>query len=183
MDKLDLEELVHLAIHASTQQRHDDAINYLKNAQEKQADNPHVTLLLAAEYAQIKMYERALDYFEKTTHLAPELLVARLQWGLLLMVLNRLDTAQEALSPLLELPSDNAYGLFASGLEALINRDITKAITQLNKGIEQNKENEPLNMDIQKIIDDIQQQQDTEQTEVDTGKNVNELLLSTYHQE
>ncbi|MCO7223699.1 M48 family metallopeptidase [Pleionea sp. CnH1-48] len=181
MDNLDLEELMHLAIHASSNGRNDDAINYLKKAQEIDTENAHIAFLLAAEYAQIKMYDRALTLFEKTTQLAPELSVARLQWGLLLIMLEQSDNAKATLEPLTDLEEESPYKMFSKGLLALLEEQMDEAKALFAKGIESNHENEPLNNDFRRIINNIDGKLENSESTEDTKENANEFLLSTYN--
>ncbi|HEX5126166.1 MAG TPA: hypothetical protein VFW00_05460, partial [Rhodocyclaceae bacterium] len=63
-EKFDGPELLHLAIDAANRDDHGQAITYLKAAQEKKlssVDYAKLTYFLGAEYAQIGMYDRAVE--------------------------------------------------------------------------------------------------------------------------
>ncbi|WP_144394051.1 tetratricopeptide repeat protein [Pleionea sediminis] len=189
MENLDSEELLHLAMHASSQNRHDDAIQHLKTALSQDTNNAFVNYLLAAEYASIAFYDRALTYFETTAELAPDLHVARLQWGLLLTALDQIDKASLVLEPLVSLEEDNFYRQFANGLQLLIKEDLESSRDAIKKAISLNDENVPLNQDFEKIVKEIEarlsgdkQQAQTEEDGDDQDKSgVNSFLLSSYN--
>jgi tetratricopeptide (TPR) repeat protein len=183
MDNLDPKELLHLALHASSHDRHDDAINYLKQALKVDNNNAFVNFLLAAEYAQIAFYDRALEYFDKTTTLAPELYVARLQYGLLLTSLNIVDEAKSVLLSLEDLEEGDCYRLFAEGLRAFIDEDLSKAKDFFNEGIAANLENLPLNEDFKRIVQEIEQKVNSgnnANNDVIENSSANSFLLSSY---
>ena len=182
MDNLDAQELLHLAMFAASKENHDDALGYLKQALAQEETNPNITLMLAAEYAEIGMYERALEFFDKTILLAPELKVAQLQASLLLITLDRLEPAQTHLAELIELGEANYFGLFALGLQALIDEKLENAKAFLQKARELNQENLPLNDDINKIIEQIELRLNQTNSDMndDNEHDSNDLLMSTY---
>lgn len=67
---------------------------------EAHPDVAEVHLLIAAELAEDRDWEGADAAFRRATELAPELLVARFQWGLLAHSRGELAKAREILAPL-----------------------------------------------------------------------------------
>ena len=110
--RLDADELLHLAIHATHDGRHDMAISYLKQALELSADDPRLVYLLAAEHAQLGMFERAIEGMAKAIALAPDLHIARLQLGLLYLSFNRIEETLSVWSALDALDDDEPLKLF-----------------------------------------------------------------------
>lgn len=185
MQNLDSQELLHLAIFAASKDNHDDALGYLKQALLQEPENANVSLMLAAEYAEIGMYDRAIECYEKTIKLMPSLKVAQLQLSLLLITFDRLDDASLHIDQLCSLGEANYFAVFALGLKSLIKEDLRDAVSWLEKGCSINNENEPLNEDIKKIISEVETrlaQAHDNVTQPDNNVNSNERLLSTYNQ-
>jgi hypothetical protein len=67
----------------------------------------------------------------------------------------------EIWGPLEELPDDAALKSFKRGLEALIRDDFAACIGFLQRGIELNLQNAPLNRDMSMIIDRVRETTDT----------------------
>src|ERR1044071_3503357 len=109
---LDQEELVHLATEASGQQRHGDAIEYLKQSLAK-SKNFKALYLLAAEHAQIGLTERAIGEFQQALELQPGMSAARFQLGLLFLCNARADEALDAWKPLEKAAAGDPYAVFA----------------------------------------------------------------------
>ena len=98
--QLDDSELLHLAIRASQNNRHDDAIGFLKQALELAPGNAKVHYMLGAEHAEIGLYDRAADEIAKAVELDPGLVTAQFQLGLLHMTSGRITEAENVWKPL-----------------------------------------------------------------------------------
>jgi len=178
---LDQEELLHLAMEASRQQRHGDAIDYLKQAVERSDSNYKALYLLAAQHAQIGMTERAIEEFNKALAIEPNLPPARFQLGLLLLCNARVQEALEALEPLEQLAESDPYLHFKRGLECLCRDDFAGCEQNLKRGMELNTVNPALNVDMQRILDDVAAhlaKQDAEKPA--TGAQPGQILLNAY---
>lgn len=154
MDVLDAEELYHLAIKAGQENDSDKAIRYYKQSLEKDPQ-PQTYYLLAAEYADLGMYGRAVEYMNSAVEMNPELYTAHLQLGLLHLVTQNTPAATEAFQPLLTLPDQSYLYKFGVGLIALIEEDLAAAKASLLAGIDSNQENPALNGDMRKIVGNI----------------------------
>ncbi len=181
MENLDTQELLHLAMFAASKDHHDDALTYLKQALKQEPKNPNVCLLLAAEYAEIGMYDRALEFFDSAERIDPNLKIAALQSSLLLISLDRLEEAKTKLEQLKTLDDTSYMGLFASGLLYLIEENFTSAHEQLTKGCLANQDNLPLNEDITKIIKQIENHNADNDNNEFEPEETNSLLMSTYN--
>ncbi len=183
--RLDVDELLHLAIHASQQNRHEDTMNYLKQALEIAPENAKVHYLLGAEHAEIGLYDRAVTDMEKAVKFDPSLVTAHFQLGLLHVTAGRVDQAVKAWKPLDALGQENPLYLFKTGLEQLVRDQFDSCIDSLSRGIKLNTMNEALNKDMQRIIDDVkarQQQAPAASTKSDKPKSTpaSHVLLSAY---
>jgi tetratricopeptide (TPR) repeat protein len=152
---LDQNELLQLAINASQADNGGAAIAYLKEAVGRADANAIAHYLLGAEYAQIQMYERAIDEMEAALALDPALITARLQLGLLQLGQNAAERALAVFAPLQELDPAHPFALFGRGLSLLAGDQLAAASACLQDGIVANNINPALNGDMQKIVDEI----------------------------
>jgi tetratricopeptide (TPR) repeat protein len=152
---LDQDELLRLALDASAQGQGGAAIAYLKEAVGRVDATAFAHFLLGAEYAQIKLYERAAGEMEAALALDPGLSVARLQLGLLWLTGAQADKAALTLAPLAELPPADPMRLFGAGLEHLMHDRFDDATAALQSGIQANTANDHLNGEMQLILDEI----------------------------
>lgn len=185
MGSLDAEELFHLGLKASEAGDHEKAILRLKESLEK---NPAAATqyILAAEYAEIGMYPRAIDGMERTITLDPTLWTAYLQKGMLHLVTGDPSSAQSSLAPLLDKEQLGSLHLFASGIDALLLGEPERAVALLKKGIELNESNPALNKDMERILAGLQLS--LKQPDVDVGEKSksesgesNRFFLSSYN--
>jgi tetratricopeptide (TPR) repeat protein len=179
---LDQEELVHLAIEASGQQRHGDAIEYLKQSLAK-AKNFKALYLLAAEHAQIGMTERAIEEFRQALEIEPGMAAARFQLGLLFLCNARVEEALDAWQPLEKaVPAGDPYAVFAGGLTKLARDEFTAAATELRRGMEINRVNAALNADMKRVLERIEAHLsgDVPPPQSGNGAQPGQFLLSAY---
>lgn len=166
--KLNTEELLHLALDASKKGQTESSIEYLKRAIELSPEDGRIHYMLAAEHAQIGMFNEAAQEMEHAVQLDPTLYTAHFQLGLLHLTSGRVEQATTAWAALDALSEDNFLFLFKSGLEHLVRDEFAPCIDKLKRGIELNTLNQPLNLDMQRIITDIQEKtQDTPPPEED----------------
>ena len=179
--KLDQEELLHLAIEASREQRHGDAIDYLKQAVERSDSNYKALYLLAAEHAQIGMTERAIEEFKKALSIEPNLAAARFQLGLLLLCNARVEEALAAWELLEQLDESDPYLHFKRGMESLSRDDFAGCERELKRGMELNTVNAALNTDMQRVLNDVAAHVSRQSLDTSlTGEQPGQILLSAY---
>lgn len=155
MTKFDAQELFHLGMKASKENDQDTAISYYKQSIELEP-KAETRYLLAAEYASLGMYERAIEVMKQATQENPQLWTAYIQIGMLYLVTGNPSEVHPSVAPLLALPDDdNALKLFAQGLSAVADNNAPAAVQFLEQGILLNKENAPLNGDMQQLIQQI----------------------------
>lgn len=152
---LDQTELIQLSTEASTTGEAGAAIAYLKEAVSRPDATGAAHYLLGAEYAQIKLYDRAVSEMEAGLALDPTLSIARLQLGLLWLTSGVADRALQVFAPLSELSENDPLRYFGEGLCALIGDKFDDTVRLLQAGMALNETNAPLNGDMQKIIDEI----------------------------
>jgi tetratricopeptide (TPR) repeat protein len=153
--RLDDEELLHLALRASNENRHEEAIAYLKQAIELSPGNAKAHYMLGAEHAEIGLYDRAAAEMAKAVQLDPGLVTAQFQLGLLHITSARVQEAEEAWKPLDKLGANNPFYLFKTGMLHLARDEFEACIEALEKGIALNQQNPALNNDMRRVIDDV----------------------------
>jgi tetratricopeptide (TPR) repeat protein len=194
---LDNDELVHLALYAMRNDRHDEAMSLLKRAIEASPDSAAAHYLLGAEHAQIGLYDRAVAEMAESVRLDPGIPAAHFQLGLLHLTAGRVREAETAWQPLERLAVDDPLRLFKSALLHLVNEERELCIQELQAGIERNTLNEALNDDMRRLLADLQMRQRGTDTREDTSQGTDSnrspappqvpvpskrMLLSTYDQ-
>jgi tetratricopeptide (TPR) repeat protein len=155
-ERLDSDELLHLAIRASEADKHEESISYLKRALDIAPKNGKIHYLLGAEHAQIGLYERAIEEMRRAVDLDPTLYTAHFQLGLLYVTSGLPEQAKSAWKSLDNLGSNDPLYHFKSGLVHLISDEFPQAIENLKKGLATNKGNEALNRDMRRILSDVE---------------------------
>jgi tetratricopeptide (TPR) repeat protein len=157
MEVLDAEELLQLALKASGEASHEQSITYLKRALALRPDEGKLHYMLAAEHAQMGLYERAAEEMAKAVELDPSLVTAHFQLGLLHVTSGRVEQAEAAWRPLDKLGRDHFLHLFKSGMLHLVRDEFKESAACLERGIQANNFNEALNNDMRKVLRDVQE--------------------------
>lgn len=118
-------------------------------------DDPRLHFLKGSLLAGREDYAAARASMRHAVDLAPDFAVARFQLGFLLLTSGEPHAAQEAWGPLHALPADNYLHLFVRGLTKLVHDEFEDTIGLLTEGIARNRENAPMNNDMQMIIDEV----------------------------
>lgn len=116
-------------------------------------------------------YAGARSAMRQALDIAPGFDVARFQLGFLLLTCGEPVAAQETWGPLYGLAQDHYLRLFVTGLCHLIRDEFAEAIACLERGISQNRENAPMNRDMQLIVDEVRRKS------ADTGEQVSSVDL------
>lgn len=150
---LDQAELFQLGMNAIDKGETGAALSYLKEAVARPDATALSHFVLAAEYAQIAMYDRAVVEMEAALALDPGLAIARFQLGQLWLTIGDYDRADLAWAPLAELPATDFLNRFGAGLRHLVRREFDDSRRCLLEGIALNDANVPLNEDMQRLLD------------------------------
>lgn len=124
----------------------------LQAAVSKDPLNAELRYLLGAELAEGGDHEHAIVELATAVKLKPELHTARFQLGLLHLTLARPAECIAAWEPLDAAEGEASLKLFKHGMEALIRDDFQQCIDLLQRGIEVNTTNPPLNRDMAMVI-------------------------------
>lgn len=137
----------------------DGGMGELRSAVGDFPNDARLLFLYGSVAAGAQEYGEAREAMRRAVDLAPKFHIARFQLGLLLLSSGEPFAAQEAWGPLHSLSQDNYLRIFVNGLCRLIQDDFGDAIRLLEEGITLNRENTPMNRDMQMIIDEIQAKQ------------------------
>ena len=127
-------------------------LSRLRAAIAREPGNAELHYLLGAELAQRQEYPEAVRQMRTALDIDPKLHFARLQLGLLYLTMAQPDDSLAIWAPLEELEETAALKAFKRGLEALIRDDFSSCIGILQRGIDLNKQNAPLNHDMTQLI-------------------------------
>lgn len=181
---LDQTELLRLALEANRSGADGNAMAYLKEAVSRPDATGSAHFLLGAEYAQIKLYDRAVNEMEAALALDPGLSIARLQLGLLWLTSGAAERSQQVLAPLSDLAESDPLRLFGEGLCALIRDEFDETVRLLEQGIARNRDNDALNGDMRRLLDELALARKAGQAEAPPQPAATEefphLLLSAY---
>jgi tetratricopeptide (TPR) repeat protein len=151
----DVDELLHLAIKLTSQEKYVEALSCLKRAAKLEPMNGTLLYFIGLVYAHLDMYERSLATMERAVQLDPQLNTAHFQIGLLYFTSNRLTEAIKAWRPLEALEENDPLLLFKTGLEALARDDFDSCRDHLAQGIARNPDNAAINADMGRILERI----------------------------
>lgn len=138
-------------------------------------DDARLLFLRGSLQADVRNYEAAAADFGLSVEKDPAFHIARFQYGLLLLCLDRPERARQVWEPLEALGDDDGLLLFKRGLCSLIDGDVERGVATLQAGQRANAAFPPLNGDIQQLIDRAKAQTDAAQS---PGED--HLLLGTY---
>lgn len=149
---LDAAEYLHLAIHASAKGDHHAALTYLKETLAQEPQNAKAIYLLAAEHAELGLFDRAVTGMEAALALDGGIEMARFQLGLLLLQRNELDRAKTHLE-ILTKSTDLGLRAFAEAMLALAADQVATAQEKLALGLARSDNNPALKADMQRMLD------------------------------
>ncbi len=186
-ERLNADELMHLALHATQHDTPDKAISHLKRLLEMQPENGKAHYLLGALHAEIGMHDQAAKDMSKALDFDPELpATARFQLGLLHITAGRVEEAEQVWQPLDSLGEQDSLFLFKTGMLHLVRDEFEACAQALRNGIENNRINEDLNNDMQRVLLDAEKAagispvESVEGTQAGQGQR---MLLSVYERD
>jgi tetratricopeptide (TPR) repeat protein len=116
-------------------------------------DDPRLHFVRGSLLVELKRHIEAYSAMSRAVEIAPGFEIARFQLGLFELTSGEADRAISTWVPLKELPPQHYLNLFVRGLEHLIADRFEQCIAALRAGIASNAENQPLNRDMELIID------------------------------
>ncbi|KQO16490.1 hypothetical protein ASF11_10005 [Acidovorax sp. Leaf76] len=152
-----LPPLLAQALEASSTGDTDLALSLFAQAAQDPETSPWAHFLMGAEYAALGKMDEAEAGFSTAVLLAPGMLVARYQLGLLQFSSGRVSAAFLTWQPLVEGDPDTALCQWIKGFAALAQDDFETARAHFEAGIALNTDNPPMSADIRRVIAEIDQ--------------------------
>jgi len=147
----DLEEYLHLALHANAKRDAHACIGYLKDALRVDPQNAKAIYLLAIQHAEIGLIDRGIAGLTKVLTLEPSFEIARLQLGLLMLDRGRTAEARGQFAASLA-SADLALRAFAEGMMLVVDGQIAAASGKLRSGLAAPTTNSALRVLMQEVL-------------------------------
>lgn len=119
---LDVDEYLHLALHASSANDPHACLNYLQQVLEQQPKHPQALYLQATQHVQLGLFERGMAGLQAALALEPGLEMAHFQLGVLLLDRRQTEDARRHFADLVRSP-DQALRAYAEAMLALADED------------------------------------------------------------
>jgi tetratricopeptide (TPR) repeat protein len=132
--KFDVEEYLHLALHASTARDHHACMGYLKELLEIEPRHPTALYVLALQHAEIGLLARALRELQEVIQISPEFEAARFQLALILLDTGQKAEAKKHIARLSQ-SADLSVRDYAQGILALADENLAVAQQKLGEGM------------------------------------------------
>lgn len=170
---LDADEYVHLAMKISEVGSHHSALEYLYKALEKDPEHIQARYLLAAEHAELGLFDRAAGGIKAVLEAAPGMDIARFQLGLLELQLENAESAREHFSTLTL--SESSLSDFSKAYVMLIDNNFQGAAESLKAGLS-TCENSALVADMARVLASIE-----ETASPSSDEKTTPVYLGAYH--
>lgn len=147
--------LIQQGLQASQADRVDQAMDLFRRASETIPASGLPHFLIGAELAQLGRMDEAEAAYANAVLLAPDLIMARYQLGLVQFTSARAALALVTWGPLFQLSPENVLQRVVHGFAALAQDDFEKAEACFREGIALNHDNPALSKDLQLMLDRI----------------------------
>lgn len=175
-NQLDSTELLEHALDRMNAGRDGEAVDLLVALLESEPTHVHAQYLLAAQLAQMGLFEQAEVGLRAVVAQAPDYDMARFQLGQMLLLKGALPEAQDTFGPLL--PRTDAVGAFARGLCAAGAEDVPTAMREFESGLALPQENQALAHDMSVFLEKLRASVADEQAAFSPA--VSSMLLASY---
>jgi DNA-binding CsgD family transcriptional regulator len=147
----DLDEYLHLALHANTKRDPHACIGYLKEALRVEPQNAKAIYLLAIQHAEIGLIDRGIAGLTKVLLLEPTFEIARLQLGLLLLDRGRATEALDQFAASRN-SADPAVREFTEGMILAVDGQIAAASEKMKASLSMPVTNAALPLLVQGVL-------------------------------
>lgn len=179
---LDDEELLRLALEAMNADKDAESMDLLKALVDRGPTNGHGQYLLAAQYAQVGMMDRAEAGFRAAVDAGLQIPAARFQLGQLLLLKGENAEARQVLEPLQG--QGDAFAAYAEALAVLATGDVAAAVGLLRTGLDRHQQIPVLAEDMRRLMTELQLLLDEPAAPAEGAvPAAASLLLSGYHRQ
>ena len=146
------------------------------------ADDARLQFLYGSLLAGALRYDEAVTAMIRAIGIEPGFVLARFQLGFLQLTCARPEAATQTWLPLLLLPEDDPFKLFALGLGHLIRDEFEATIGRLEAGMARNDAHPLVNNDMQLIVDEVRKlvARNAGQGEREAAMSETQLLFERY---
>ncbi len=130
-------------------------VSLLIAAAQEHAQDARPLLLLGAELIHAGALDQGEAALVEALRRDSTFAIARFQLGLLQVTRDRPDDARATWAPLDDLDTNDPLRLFKTGLELLVQGRPAEARPWLERGIEHNQSNQPLNRDMRMVLGQV----------------------------
>jgi tetratricopeptide (TPR) repeat protein len=177
VEEFDVDEYLHLALHASAKGEHHACMTYLKKALRQQPKNAVAIYLLSAQHAELGLFERAITGMISALEIQPQLEIARFQLGLVLADRNRSAEATLQFSILLR-SLNPAIRAYSEAMTALLDDNTALAQDKLTLGLSHGAPHSALSTLMRRFLDNLSKKN---AARVDRGEEQeNRVFLGAY---
>jgi tetratricopeptide (TPR) repeat protein len=148
---IDVDEYLHLALHASAANDPHACLGYLKQVLQQQPKHPQALYLLATQHVQLGLFERGMAGLKAALALEPGLEMAHFQLGVLLLDRRQTDEARRHFADLSRSP-DQALRSYAEAMIALADDDSALAQRCIVMGLARRQLNSPLAVFMRRML-------------------------------
>lgn len=157
----DIEEYLHLAIHASSVGNHHACMTYLKEVLQQQPANAIALYLLAVQHAELGLNDRAVKGLQASLAIRPDLEMARFQLGVMLLDKKRLSEAREQFAALRGSRAP-ALRTYCEGMMAVADDDRVLAREKIVLGLSVQDGNPALAALMRRVLERLSREKATE---------------------
>ena len=150
---MDANTLFDMALQASQANDTQKSIGFIKEAFDQSPDDARMWYMLGTLYADIGIYDKAVQNMQKALEVDSKYGIARFHLGLMQLISGDQQAAELTWGPLDALGKSHHLCLFKSGLLKIADDDVEEGIALINTGIENNHLNESLNKDMEMVVE------------------------------
>jgi len=172
----EVDEYLHLALHASSVGNQHACMTYLKELLQQQPAHAVALQLLATQHAEIGLYERAIKGMKAALTVNPRLEIARFQLGMLLLDRGRGREAQEQFAGL-QGTADKALEGYCEAMSALADEQVPLACEKLQRALSLPTANPALHALMRRVLERMSKEPDGTGQTPSLGQ---ELFLGAY---
>lgn len=155
MDNPDPDALFNRALEAAQADDKQKSINIIKQAIIHAPDDARMRYLLGSLYADLGLYEKAIENIKEALQIDNNYGIARFHLGLLQLLSGDEQQAEQTWSPLDSLDETHYLRLFKTGMLKIVRDEIREGVEFIKSGIKFNTLNESLNEDMEVVLQNI----------------------------
>lgn len=143
------------ALEAAQSDDKQKSIAIIKQAISQAPGDARMHYLLGSLYADLGLYDKAVETIEESLRLDKNYNIARFHLGLLQLLSGKVDQAEQTWLPLDSLDDTHYLKLFKTGMLKIVQDEIDEGVACIKAGINHNTLNESLNQDMAVVLENV----------------------------